>query len=203
MDTTVMAFSREQAAKLSKLSAHQLRAWAKGLYCPSWTELGLYTFVDLVALRTLGQLRTKYNVRPAELRRASKYLKAHSDQPWSKLKLGVGPKNRIYFWDSDARCWLSADGVDQSIASVALDQIGTKLKREVSAVRRRPDEDFGQTERTRGVCGGQLRFKGTRVTVAAVQALLRIGRTSKQILTEFPSIAAPDIAAARRKLSAA
>lgn len=193
----IMAFDRTEASGLSGLTEHQLRAWSRNLYAPEWRASGFYSFVDLVALRTLGKLRKDFRVRPRELRRVGDYLRKHSDKPWSKLKLGVGPKNRIYFWDPVAKRWLSADGVQQSITVVALDQLAAKLTREVRAARARPKPDLGQFEKARGVCGGRLRFKGTRVTVDAVKSLLHAGQTTRQILAEFPSLSARDVAAAR------
>src|SRR6187431_1645441 len=62
---TIDAFTMDQAAKLSGLSEDQLRSWdTAGLFRPSlgWEDRRrhysrIYTFEDLVALRTLARLR--------------------------------------------------------------------------------------------------------------------------------------------------
>ena len=116
VNQAILGFTRDEATRLSGLSEGQLRDWSDGLYAPHWSS-GLYSFLDLVALRTLAKLRKEFGIRPAQLKRASAFLRKHSDRPWSALKLGVGPKKRVYFWDPVAECWLSADDAEQSITS--------------------------------------------------------------------------------------
>ncbi|MGI8435783.1 MAG: DUF433 domain-containing protein [Chthoniobacterales bacterium] len=44
-------------------------------------------------------------------------------------------------------------------------------------------------ERRPGVCGGALVVKGTRVLVGTLLASLAEGATTKEILTDFPTVA--------------
>ena len=46
------------------------------------------------------------------------------------------------------------------------------------------------------ICGGELVFKGTRVTLRTVLASLATGDTAEAILTDFPSLTLDDVRAA-------
>lgn len=200
VDTTVMAFSPEVASRLSRLSERQLSSWsARGLYSPQWH--GFYSFVDLVALRTLYKLRTDHNIRPRGLERAAAYMRKHSAKPWSELRIGVAPNREVCFAKPGSDKWEAVE-TGQQVTPVALEQINSVLLRDVKTDRTRQVADFGEFETERGVCGGRRRFKGTRIPVESVVELLRRKMTTKQILTEFPSLDAKDVTAAR-KLAAA
>lgn len=200
VDTTVMAFSPEVASRLSLLSERQLSSWsARGLYRPHWD--GFYSFVDLVALRTLYKLRTEHKIRPQGLERAAAYMRTYSAKPWSELRIGVAPNREVCFAKPGSDKWEAVE-TGQQVTPVALERINSVLLRDVKADRTRPAADFGKFESERGVCGGRERFKGTRIPVENVVDLLRRRMTTKQILAEFPSLDAKDVAAAR-KLAAA
>jgi uncharacterized protein (DUF433 family) len=52
--------------------------------------------------------------------------------------------------------------------------------------------------RDRGICGGEPVFKGTRVTLRTVLAILAGGDSTEDILTDFPSLKAEDVGSFRR-----
>ena len=67
-----------------------------------------------------------------------------------------------------------------------------------------PNPDFvlpnsdGRIVATAGVCGGRLRIRGTRMTVADLLAGLAAGDLPEDIVNDFPEIAHEDITAALR-----
>jgi uncharacterized protein (DUF433 family) len=67
-----------------------------------------------------------------------------------------------------------------------------------------PNPDFvlphsdGRIVATAGVCGGRLRIRGTRMTVANLLAGLAAGDQPGDIITDFPEISHEDITAALR-----
>jgi uncharacterized protein (DUF433 family) len=190
-----MAFTAKEAARLGRVSAYQLRSWAKDLYSPHW-DSGLYSFQDLVALRALSALRDR--VPRQRLVEVGSYLNERYGQPWTRIKFGVGPKRRVYYWDPETQVWLSADVAQQSITPVALDGFLEELEREVAKARRRDPSTIGKVQTTRGVCGGRPRFDGTRIPVATVQELIRARVPDKEILGMYPSLKRADLASARK-----
>lgn len=203
-----LAFTRDQAAKLAHISEDQLSRWSGDVFSPTYNT-GLFSFVDLVALRTLSTLRHQFGISVQELRRASKYMREKSELPWSRLKIGVGPRRKhatssqLYFWDPEHERWYSADAAGQQITPVALDKVEEHLRKLVSRVGSRRISQRGRFEATRGVCGGKERFAGTRILVEQVLVLVRQGRSNPEILRTFPTLAEADVEAAREKLRAA
>ena len=97
MSSVIAAFSAEQVTRLTGLSISQLREWDNdGFFVPSLALEDrraplsrIYSFEDVVGLRTLAILRTQYHVSRQHLRRAAKKLKEHSGKPWSELVIYV------------------------------------------------------------------------------------------------------------------
>lgn len=199
--TTVMAFTRAEAARLSGLSEWQVEDW-DDLVAPSWSGSSLYTFRDLVALRTLKHLQEKHSISTRGLRKATRYLGEHATTPWSELRIGVAPRRQLCFWNKSNSRWEAADSSRQLVAEIALAEVASKLRKAVAADRKRPASDEGRLVKDRGVCGGELRFAGTRITVRPVVAMLRANASTRRIRAEFPALTPRDIAAAR-KLAAA
>ena len=106
-------FSRNQVRRILRLSERQLRAWERmGLLQPAVSPLpagpppnparedSVYTFTDIIALKTLADLR-KSGVPPARLRRAGEALReklAGVERPWSELHLQGRGKKVIVQW---------------------------------------------------------------------------------------------------------
>lgn len=197
-----MAFSREEAARLAGLSGGQVAEWTD-MVKPSWRTSGLYTFRDLVALRTMRRLQEEHKISTQQLRRATRYLAEHSETPWSELRIGVAPRKQLCFWNAQANGWEAADASKQMVDQIALEGVASDLRKAVESDRKRRSSDFGRIVSDRGVCGGAERFAGTRIAVSTVVSLLRSGATLRQVRAEFPTLTRQDIHAAREKLSAA
>src|SRR5438128_5134619 len=95
----LLAFTADHVCSLTGLSKRQLRYWdATDFFSPTLAddEFGrrafgrVYSFRDLVGLRTIAVLREQIPLQ--ELRRVGQWLRAHSETPWSSLRLGVSGK---------------------------------------------------------------------------------------------------------------
>lgn len=192
----IMAFTAEEASLLSGLSVRQLRDWQAELYAPKW-DSGFYSFTDLVALRVLSILRNQHNIPPRVLKKAGAYLKSKHDQPWSGLRLGVGPHRKIEFLDRETGKWHGADAAGQTIATIALDEVRRPLTTAVRKARKRDPKTVGRIDRQRGVCSNDARIAGTRVRVSAVRDCIEDGMSDRDILREFPTLKLADIKAVR------
>src|SRR5438093_1591482 len=91
-------FSAEQVCKLAHITERQLRHWARDFYRPEHlTEDGgpftyIYSFRDVVSLRTIGVLRNKHHIPLPALKRAGAWLAERHDTPWASLRLRISGK---------------------------------------------------------------------------------------------------------------
>lgn len=201
--TDVGAFTEAQAARVTGLSVRQLRQWARtGMFPATHTAEGgggrrIYSFRDLVGLRTLAAIREVGRVSLTRLREAAGWLKREHETPWSSLKFWVGPKGTLYFGDPKSGAPISAGPPYQAGIPVALDEIVAQVRQQASALRHRAPADVGQIARYRGVMGNARVFAGTRILVQTVAEMLEDGVGVEEILREFPTLTAADVAAAR------
>ncbi|HMM43902.1 MAG TPA: MerR family transcriptional regulator, partial [Thermomicrobiales bacterium] len=96
------AFTTQQAARLSGLSARQLAYWDRtDVFAPSLSRGArrpfgrIYSFQDVVALRTLARLRKRFSLE--RLRTLGGWLKQQYDHPWSRIRFYVRGDDIIYF----------------------------------------------------------------------------------------------------------
>jgi DNA-binding transcriptional MerR regulator len=83
------AYILEKTARLSGLSAGQLREWAKSGFFQPHFESGLYSLRDIISLRTLGILRNERGISLQSLKKFKKWLDQRYDQPWSELRFAT------------------------------------------------------------------------------------------------------------------
>src|SRR5271156_6700053 len=96
-DNVISAFSADHVIRLTGLSRTQLRYWdATGFFRPRYAFENrrspfsrIYSFQDVVGLRTLGILRRKHKIPLQHLRRIAKELTRHVKNPWSDTMLYV------------------------------------------------------------------------------------------------------------------
>ena len=88
-ETVVLAFGEEHVERLTKLTRNQLRYWDRtGFFSPTYAEEGeqhtpysrVYSFRDVVGLRTLGILRKQHNVSLQHLRQVAELLSHLKDE---------------------------------------------------------------------------------------------------------------------------
>src|SRR5262249_23019580 len=132
------AFTLEQASRVAHVSERRIRYWDKhGVLSPSLaaesgrkTPFGrIYSFLDLVGLRTLGHLLDRHHFSLQRLRQVGTYLKDHYDRPWSTLRFYVDGR-RILFQDPDTGGILSTSPIGQKAIPYFLDAIATETERD-------------------------------------------------------------------------
>ena len=201
--SVLMAFTAQQMARLSNISDRRLRYWEDtGVFCPTYVEKRekgpyrkIYTFRDLVSLRTLALLRDVYELQLQELRKASEYLVKFSDSPWSDLSLRV-QNRRVVFRDSGSDAWAVADASGQTVFDIDLERISRDSEREARKLMSRTSEHYGKVARNRNIMSNAWVVSGTRIPIEAILDLRASGMSDKEILLQYPTLVIADIAAA-------
>jgi len=198
--STILAFTSPQVQRLTSLSARMLAYWEEtDVYSSSYEDKRprrpyrrIYTFNDVVSLRTLVTLRRTYNVKLDELRKTGQYLHTFSDDPWKRQ-----------FWVQSGRVLFqhpeSPDIVDhagQVTFVVKIDQIKRQLEIETQNWNERELADIGKIARHRHVQHNQWVLKGTRIPTSAIWSFHVAGFDLPGIIREYPSLTPQDIEAA-------
>lgn len=200
---TPLAFTAEQVARLAGLSKRQVQAWARSdFYPPHFGRHGLYSFRDLVALRTLAILRNEHQVSihgARGLREFGKWLAERHEDPWASLRFRVGGK-RIFYADPESGRWVGNDPPGQ-VSETELfptERVELEMRKLASKMMERPSASVGKVEQTKGVMGNKPVVAGTRIPTATIWAYHEDGYDLEGILRAFPTLAREDVEAAIR-----
>lgn len=202
--SVLMAFTRQQIASLSGISTRMLQYWEQtGVFKASYIQdtprvpFGkIYSFRDLVSLRTLALLRKKYTVPLSELRATTEYLGRHKESPWTDLAIRLYG-NHLAFKDPASQGWLTPQGnVYHYAFEIFLDEVSKDSERDARRAMQRGPEHRGQITRNRNVMSNEWVISGTRIPVAAVVSLEATGMSHHEIIAQYPSLVAEDIDAA-------
>lgn len=201
-ENVLMAFSVDHAARVTKLSKVRLTRWDKlGFFSPEHADASdrgnpyarVYSFNDLVGLRTLAILMKKYHVSLAELKRVAPELEKRASRPWSELSLAVVKRKVVFDLDTAPR---DADG--QMIGSfIPLGPIASDVADDANELRSRDKAKIGLIEQRRFVAHNKPVIAGTRIPIVAVESFLADGFSDEGIIAEYPSLTRADIAAVR------
>ena len=180
--TVFRAYTTDQAALAANISSRRVRYWAdSGVLVPSVLfDTGtsprgaLYSFPDVVGLRTLGILRDRHGLSLQSLRQASDFLRSHAERPWSELRLWVRGKDLLFRAPASGEL-LSTGQLGQTAIAIEIDAVAHEAERASEALGQRDPADIGLTERRRGVQGNRLVMKGTRVPVESILNLVSDG----------------------------
>jgi uncharacterized protein (DUF433 family) len=197
------AFTAENVCRLTKLSPRQVRYWAKtGFFAPSFLNdrrrraFGrIYSFRDVVGLRTIAMLRNEHGVPLQELRRVGKWFQSKHDTPWSSLKFALRGRE-VVFYEPGSGVAVEPRGAGQEVLSIALEPIAAEMRSAADKLRERREEQLGQLARNRYVVHNAWVLAGTRIPTSAIWNYHEAGYTSNQIIREYPRLTASDIAAA-------
>lgn len=207
--TSVFAgFSVDHAARVTGLTKSRLTRWDKlGFFSPEYLDeedrgnpySRVYSFTDLVGLRTLAVLTDKYHVPLKELIKAAQELEKRVTRPWSDEPLAVLKRQVIFDLRKAPQ---NADG-QYALKSFPLSSIAGEVTAKVEKLRSRKKSLFGKSEQHKFVAHNAVVLAGTRIPVAAVRSFVDAGYTNDDILKEYPSLTATDIQFVRRKRAAA
>lgn len=206
--TVLIAFSVDHASRVTGLSKARLTRWDRlGFFSAEHLDEEdrgnpygrVYSFRDLVGLRTLAILTDKYHVPLGELKKAAAELEKRVDRPWSEIPLAVVKRKVVFDLDSNPR---DADG--QSVLKhIPLPTIAEEVADRANALRNRDKSKVGNLERHRYVAHNASVIAGTRIPARAVESFIEEGYSDKAIIAEYPSITGLDIAAVRNAMKAA
>ncbi|WP_298335792.1 DUF433 domain-containing protein [uncultured Erythrobacter sp.] len=204
----LMAFSVDHAARVAKLSKSRLTRWDKlGFFSPEYSDESdrgkpyarVYSFNDLVGLRTLALLTDKYGVTLSELKKVAPELEKRATRPWSELQLAVVKRKVVFDLDTAPR-----DGDGQLIGRfIPLGPIAAEVAADAGDLRSRDSTKVGMIERTPFVSHKRPVLAGTRIPAAAIESFLIEGYSDDDIIAEYPSLNREDIGAVRNYMKVA
>jgi len=103
----------------------------------------------------------------------------------------------VYFEEPKTGARLKAGNPEQAhLQTVDLKRVAADTTERVRKLRGRPAEEQGRIERRRNIARNAPRVAGTRIPTAAIWSFHQAHYTTPQILREYPSLTAEDVAAA-------
>lgn len=200
--TVLLAFTLEHASRATGVSERRIRYWdRKDILSPSLLddERGgaygrIYSFRDLVGLRTIGALRDQFGVSLQAIRDVSERLRRHSDAPWSQLRFFLDG-HHLFFKDPETQLLLSAlqPGQLALVETLNLEHVALDTQHRASRLVLRAPEQFGHIEQNRYVAGNRPVVAGTRIPTAAIWEFHQAGYDEAGIMQEYPRLASIDV----------
>lgn len=200
----LLAFTTEHVCRLTGLSVGQVRYWDKTeFFSPTLVDgvrrafSRVYSFRDVVGLRTIAILRNKHGVPLQQLRRIGEWLHKHHQTPWSSLRFGLAGHEVVFFEPTTGVAVVPREG-QQTVLAIALEPIAQEMHRAAERLRGREPAQLGQIVRNRHVVHNAFTLAGTRVTTEAVWNFHRAGYSMQQIIDEYPRLTKKDVREAIR-----
>lgn len=200
VEQVVSAFSADQVVQLTDLSKSQLSYWdTTGFFPPSHAcgdrrtpYARIYSFHDVVGLRTLSLLRNRHKVPLSHLREVARVLSKYSETPWSSVRLKVW--NRKVQFD-EPETGKTRGVVDGQYTLLPILDVMEDMRREADKLRLRDPSRVGQIERRRFVAGNAPVIGGTRVPASTILHFIEDGFSPQDIVREYPSLTVEDVEA--------
>ena len=203
-DVILRAFSEDSVKRLTGLTTSQLRYWDRtGFFAPEFADENrslayskLYSFRDIVALRTLSVLRNQFSVPLQHLRKVAQKLSHLGYDLWTNTTLYVLNKKVIFHEPGTELPQEVVSG--QYVIGLLLKTIISDTTTDVEKMHRRDPGKIGQIERSRFIARNAWVIGGTRIPTAAIKRFKEAGYTEEQIIAEYPDLTPKDIQAALR-----
>ena len=208
-ETVLSAFCIDHVAQITDLSKARLARWDRlGFFPPEYTGdddrhspyARVYSFVDLVGLRTLKILSDAHRVPLKELRKTATELKKRSDRPWSEIPLAVLKRKVVFDLNTNPRN--VTDG-QYALKHIPLQPIAQEVRERANRLRHRDESQIGHTEKRKFIQRNAEVISGTRIPVSAVDSFIQAGYSNREILKEYPSLVLRDIEAIRQRTRSA
>jgi uncharacterized protein (DUF433 family) len=209
---TILAFTVEQASKLTGLSDRQLRYWDDTNYFnPTYSDMKrrpygrIYSFHDVVGLRTLAMLRNEHKIPLQELRKIGAWLKQNYGTPWASLRFFVAGCE-VYFDDPRDQVRRSGSNPDQTVIPIEMQRIAAETEAAADKLRERTPDEIGTIVRHRYTSHNAPLIVGTRIRTEAIWNFHQAGYSTDEIIRQYPRLTAEDVQAAityeqRRRIS--
>lgn len=201
LGSVVFAFSADNVIRLTGLTKGQLQYWDKlGFFPPQYAAENrrspygrVYSFRDVVGLRTLSLLRNKHNISFQKVRKFAEKLANYDTSLWSKSQIFVFGRE-LYVGSSSGRIAANREG--QYVPIVFLSNVIGEVSRGMEELKRREPRQFGKVTKSRFVARNAATIDGTRIPVATIKRYSAAGFSIKQILAEYPTLTEHDVRAA-------
>jgi uncharacterized protein (DUF433 family) len=187
--------------RLTGLSLGQLRSWdRRGFFKPDLAYEGrhqpysrIYSFKDVVGLRTIAVLRKTYHVSLQQLRNVAGELTKRGFGQWAEIRLYV-VKRQVHFRPPGTQ---DVQGVwDGQLAMVPVVDVINDVEDRVKELRTRAKEQQGKIEQHRYVARNAPVISGTRIPTAAIRRFHDAGHSVAEIIRQYPSLTPEDVKAA-------
>lgn len=197
----VVALTDDHVAKVTGLSKSQLRAWdRRGFFSPKFAYddrktaySRIYSFKDVVGLKTIETLRSKYKIGFGKLKEVADQLKARGFEHWADTTLYVLKKD-VYFKDPETG---DVENLrDGQLAMLEIIDVIESVTKRVVDLKRRGEEKLGEVERNKFVARNSWVIAGTRIPTAAIRRYSEAGFSVGDILEEYPTLTKEDVEAA-------
>ncbi|HUY38457.1 MAG TPA: DUF433 domain-containing protein [Candidatus Binataceae bacterium] len=205
----IRALTADQVVRLTDLSHAQLRYWdSTEFFKPAYGDdprapYGrVYSFRDVVGLRTLGVLRKYHGIPLQQLRKVARELSQYNESPWSELTLYVF-RGEVHFREPETeklRGALSGQYTHVRLQSIIQDVVARAEK-----LKRRTPAQIGRIERNRYIVHRAWVVAGTRIPTRAIWNFMEAGYSRQAIIQEYPLLTEQDIRVAlahEKKLAA-
>jgi uncharacterized protein (DUF433 family) len=201
IDSIVGAFTEEQVERLTGLTKAQLRYWDRtGFFAPQYGAENrrspysrIYSFKDVVGLRTLGVLRNEHHVPLQHLRKVAEKLCHLASDLWTRTILWVLDKKVIVQEPGTGRPQEAVTG--QYVLDIPLKVIVSDMKRNAETLRQREPTQIGRIEKRRHVVRNAAVVAGTRIPIATILRFVEDGHSPAAIVKEYPTLTEADIEA--------
>jgi uncharacterized protein (DUF433 family) len=204
-EPVVTAFGAGHVEALTGLSRYQLREWDKaGFFAPEYAFENrrvahgrVYSFTDVVGLRTLSVLSKTHKIALPELKRVAEALAKWSAKPWADFTLYVVNKE-VHFRNPNTG---RIEGVrtGQGTVAIPLENVMEDMRARADRLRIRDKTKVGEIERHRFRMRNRWVVGGTRIPVSAIYNFTDAGYSARQIVAEYPDLKLKDIRAALDK----
>lgn len=201
--TTVLAFSAEDVCRLTGLTQRQLRYWDKtGFFYPRYADENrrrpfgrIYSFRDLVGLKTLALLRDRVTLQGP--RKVGAWLSERYEEPWARLRFYVAGR-RVFFDEPGTGLRVAGrpPGQITSTTLIEMEAIARDVQGQIEQHRRRDPDQVGVIVRHRYVAHNAWVMAGTRIPTSAIWAFHKAGYATEGIIGEYPRLHPHDVEAA-------
>ncbi len=200
----IIAFTADQVSRITGLSIRQLYYWDTNpkFFRPEFEDRDrsryfgrIYSFRDVVSLRTIAILLKQHRVPLRELRAVDPWLKEHSETPWASLKLYVLDR-RVYFKHPGTGRIMAARYPHQMVIPIAIDEVVSEVRAASAHLRERSPEQLGRVVQNRYVVHNAHVLAGTRIPTSAVWNFHKAGYSVQDIIREYPRLTPVDVEAA-------
>lgn len=193
------AFTEEQAARLSKVSASQLAYWDRtDFFKPGLADENRrlkfsrnYTFQDIVGLRAIGTLINDYGVSVRYLRKVREHLRKPQDV-WASTTLYIFGK-KVYLEEPSSENFREPVSGQMSLRHLPLQRVVDNVRADILQLQQRRVDKTEIVSSDRFIQRNAPVIAGTRVPLSTIKAYVDEGFTQEDILSEFPSLTRSDI----------